>query len=29
VWRGHHATSGWELGLQLRDPAADFWELEF
>jgi hypothetical protein len=29
VWRGHHATSGWELGLQLRDPGADFWELEF
>jgi hypothetical protein len=29
VWRGHHATSGWELGLQLREPGADFWELEF
>jgi PilZ domain len=29
VWRGHHATSGWELGLQLRDPGTDFWELEF
>jgi PilZ domain len=29
VWRGHHGTTGWELGLQLRDPASDFWELEF
>jgi hypothetical protein len=29
VWRGHQGTSGWELGLQLKDPTADFWELEF
>jgi hypothetical protein len=29
IWRGHHATSGWELGLQLQDPETDFWELEF
>jgi len=29
IWRGHHATSGWELGLQLQDPEPDFWELEF
>lgn len=29
VWRGHQGTSGWELGLLLREPEADFWELEF
>lgn len=29
VWRGHHGTSGWELGLQLKQPSADFWDLEF
>lgn len=29
VWRGHHGTSGWELGLRLQDPSPDFWELEF
>lgn len=29
VWRGHQGTSGWELGLQLRAPEPDFWELEF
>lgn len=29
VWRGHQGTSGWELGLQLRQPEPDFWELEF
>ncbi len=29
IWRGHQATSGWELGLRLREPSPDFWELEF
>jgi hypothetical protein len=29
VWRGHRVTSGWELGLRLREPGPDFWELEF
>jgi hypothetical protein len=29
VWRGHNGTSGWELGLLLREPEPDFWELEF
>jgi PilZ domain len=29
IWRGHHATSGWELGLQLQHPESDFWELDF
>jgi PilZ domain len=29
IWRGHHATSGWELGLQLQQPERDFWELDF
>ena len=29
VWRGHQGTSGWELGLLLREPEPDFWELEF
>jgi hypothetical protein len=29
VWRGHQGTSGWELGLQLKQPSADFWDLEF
>ncbi|MDP9340049.1 MAG: PilZ domain-containing protein [Acidobacteriota bacterium] len=29
VWRGHQATSGWELGLQLKNAGPDFWELEF
>ncbi len=29
VWRGHQGTSGWELGLQLREPMPDFWEMEF
>jgi hypothetical protein len=29
VWRGHQATSGWELGLQLKEAGPDFWELEF
>ena len=29
VWRGHQVSSGWELGLRLKDPGPDFWELEF
>ena len=29
VWRGHQVTAGWELGLQLKEPSADFWDLEF
>jgi hypothetical protein len=29
VWRGHQGSAGWELGLQLRQPSPDFWELEF
>jgi hypothetical protein len=29
VWRGHQVASGWELGLLLKNPGPDFWELEF
>lgn len=29
VWRGHEGRSGWELGLELQDPAFDFWGLDF
>ena len=29
AWRGHKGTTGWELGLELRDPGYDFWGLEF
>jgi hypothetical protein len=29
VWRGHQVSAGWELGLRLKDPGSDFWELEF
>ncbi len=29
IWRGHEGPSGWELGLELVHPAADFWGLEF
>jgi len=29
VWRGHEGRTGWELGLELRDPSPDFWGLEF
>ena len=29
VWRGHEGRTGWELGLELQDPSADFWGLDF
>jgi len=29
VWRGHEGRTGWELGLELREPTADFWGLDF
>ena len=29
VWRGHEGRAGWELGLQLEEPPADFWGVEF
>ena len=29
VWRGHEGRGGWELGLELDDPPADFWGLDF
>jgi hypothetical protein len=29
IWRGHEGRSGWELGLELESPTADFWEVEF
>jgi hypothetical protein len=29
VWRGHEGRTGWELGLQLREPSADFWGMNF
>jgi hypothetical protein len=29
VWRGHEGRSGWELGLELQEPSADFWGLDF
>ncbi len=29
VWRGHEGRSGWELGLELKDPEFDFWGLDF
>jgi hypothetical protein len=28
AWRGHQGNQGWELGLELVDVAADFWEVE-
>lgn len=28
VWRGHQRPSGWELGLELQNPAQDFWGLD-
>jgi len=28
VWRGHEGRSGWELGLELQEPSADFWGLD-
>ena len=29
IWRGHEGRQGWELGLELDSPAADFWGVEF
>ena len=29
IWRGHEGRTGWELGLELNQPAADFWGIEF
>src|SRR5207253_2937682 len=29
VWRGHEGRTGWELGLELQEPLADFWGLDF
>jgi hypothetical protein len=29
VWKGHEGRTGWELGLELHEPARDFWGLDF
>ena len=29
IWRGHEGRAGWELGLELVRPPADFWGVEF
>jgi PilZ domain len=29
IWKGHQGRTGWELGLELVDPPADFWGVEF
>ena len=29
VWRGHEGRSGWELGLELREPSLEFWGVDF
>lgn len=29
VWRGHEGRAGWELGLELQEPPAEFWGVEF
>jgi hypothetical protein len=29
IWRGHEGRQGWELGLELQGPSADFWGLDF
>jgi hypothetical protein len=29
IWRGHEGRKGWELGLELEEPAGDFWGVEF
>ena len=28
VWKGDHRPEGWELGIELIEPAMDFWGLE-
>jgi hypothetical protein len=29
VRQGQQTESGWELGIQLDSPSADFWDLDF
>ena len=29
IWRGHESPAGWELGIELQEPIADFWGLDF
>jgi hypothetical protein len=29
IWRGHESPAGWELGIELHEPMADFWGLDF
>ena len=29
IWRGHEGPAGWELGIELHEPPADFWGLDF
>jgi PilZ domain-containing protein len=29
IWRGHEGRTGWELGLELQAPPAEFWGVEF
>jgi hypothetical protein len=29
IWRGHEGRTGWELGLELQEPPADFWGVDF
>jgi hypothetical protein len=29
IWRGHEGRSGWELGLELLNPPAEFWGVDF
>ena len=29
VWRGQRGATGWEVGMQLRAPEPNFWELDF
>jgi hypothetical protein len=29
IWKGHQGRTGWELGLELVNPPADFWGVEF
>jgi hypothetical protein len=28
IWRGHEGRSGWELGLELREPSLEFWGVD-
>jgi len=28
IWRGHEGRTGWELGLELHEPPAEFWGVE-